>query len=89
MTVDASRSCLGLGTCVGSAIRQIVDARVLLTATAPPDTERDARRVPRIWPVLGRCLFDEPSGIHFRSRLVRPPFLNACLFSHDRRSHGF
>src|SRR5277367_2074952 len=36
MTVDASRSCLGLGTCVGSAIRQIVEARVLLTATAPP-----------------------------------------------------
>src|SRR5580704_2677450 len=36
MTVDASRSCLGLGTCVGSAIRQIVDARVLLTATGPP-----------------------------------------------------
>src|ERR1700730_15123800 len=36
MTVDASRSCLGLGTCVGSAIRQIVVERVLLTATAPP-----------------------------------------------------
>src|ERR1700732_430399 len=36
MTVDASRSCLGLGTCVGSAIRQIVLARVLLTATTPP-----------------------------------------------------
>src|SRR6516165_8729501 len=36
MTVDASRSCLGLATCVGSATRQIVDARVLLTATAPP-----------------------------------------------------
>src|SRR6516162_10826957 len=36
MTVDASRSCLGLETCVGSAIRQIVDARVLLTASAPP-----------------------------------------------------
>jgi hypothetical protein len=36
MTVDASRSCLGLGTCVGSAIRQIVDARVLPTATVPP-----------------------------------------------------
>ena len=36
MTVDASRSCLGLATCVGSAIRQIVGARVLLTATAPP-----------------------------------------------------
>src|SRR5277367_4783954 len=36
MTVDASRSCLGLATSVGSAIRQIVVARVLLTATAPP-----------------------------------------------------
>src|SRR6267378_5996476 len=36
MTVDSSRSCLGLGTCVGSAIRQIVLARVLLTATTPP-----------------------------------------------------
>src|SRR5579872_330766 len=36
MTADASRSCLGLGTCVGSVIRQIVDARVLLTATVPP-----------------------------------------------------
>ena len=36
MTVDASRSCLGLVACVGMVIRQIVDARVLLTATAPP-----------------------------------------------------
>src|SRR5215510_15575765 len=36
MTVDASRSCLGLEACVGSAIRQIVLARVLLTATVPP-----------------------------------------------------
>src|SRR6266436_3373398 len=36
MTVDASRSCLGLETCVGSATRQIVFARVLLTAAAPP-----------------------------------------------------
>src|SRR5215813_2396803 len=36
MTVGASRSCLGLETCVGSATRQIVVARVLLTATAPP-----------------------------------------------------
>src|SRR6516165_8995054 len=27
MTVDASRSCLGLVTCVGSTTRQIVDAR--------------------------------------------------------------
>src|SRR6266446_4597142 len=36
MTVDASWSCLGLAACVGSVIRQIVLARVLLTATAPP-----------------------------------------------------
>jgi len=36
MTVDASWSCLGLATSIGSAIRQIVDARVLLTATVPP-----------------------------------------------------
>src|SRR6202163_1727475 len=36
MTVDTSRRCLGLGTCVGSTIRQIVEARVLLTATVPP-----------------------------------------------------
>src|ERR1700736_5897645 len=36
MTVDASRSCLGLATSIGSAIRQIVVARVLLTAAAPP-----------------------------------------------------
>src|ERR1700736_1544454 len=32
MTADASRSYLGLRTCVGLAIRQIVDARVLPTA---------------------------------------------------------
>jgi hypothetical protein len=36
MTVDASRSCLGLGTWVGSAIRQMVDARALPTAAMPP-----------------------------------------------------
>ena len=47
MTGDASRSCLGLATSVGSAIRQIVDARVLLTATAPP-----ALPGSRLWEVL-------------------------------------
>ena len=36
MTGDASESCLGLVACVGSATRQIVVARVLLTAAAPP-----------------------------------------------------
>src|SRR5271157_4209066 len=35
-TVDASRSCLGLATCVGAMARQIVVARVLLTAAVPP-----------------------------------------------------
>jgi hypothetical protein len=33
MTVDASRSCLGLSTSTGSAVRHIVDARVLLITT--------------------------------------------------------
>src|SRR6516225_1986990 len=36
MTADASWSCLGLATSVGSTIRQIVDARILLTAAVPP-----------------------------------------------------
>ena len=36
MTGDASRSCLGLATCVGPRARQIVEARVLLTVAAPP-----------------------------------------------------
>jgi hypothetical protein len=36
MTGGTSRSCLGLETCVGSMIRQIVLARVLLTAAVPP-----------------------------------------------------
>src|SRR6516225_1311314 len=36
MTADASWSCLGLATSVGSTIRQIVDARVLPTAAVPP-----------------------------------------------------
>ena len=36
MTGDASRSCLGLATCVEPMARQIVDARVLLAAAAPP-----------------------------------------------------
>src|SRR6516225_6132501 len=35
MTADASWSCLGLATSVGSTIRQIVDARVLPTAALP------------------------------------------------------
>src|SRR5258708_13234720 len=36
MTVDGAGRCVGLGSWVGLAIRQIVDARVLLTATVPP-----------------------------------------------------
>jgi len=40
MTVDASRSCLGLATCVGPVARRIVEARVLLTAAVPPALPR-------------------------------------------------
>src|SRR3990172_3521124 len=36
MTFDASWSCLGLGTSVGSMTRLLVDARVLLTVTTSP-----------------------------------------------------
>jgi hypothetical protein len=36
MIGDASWSCLGLETCVGSVIRQIVVARLVLTAAVPP-----------------------------------------------------
>src|SRR5271170_2409682 len=44
MTVDASRSCLGLATSGGSAIRRIVVARVLLTAAVPPALPVSGRR---------------------------------------------
>src|SRR6516162_1223544 len=40
MTVDASRSCLGLATCVGPMARRKVEARVLLTAAVPPALPR-------------------------------------------------
>src|ERR1700739_4000226 len=51
MTADTSRSCLGLATSVGSAIRQIVDTRVLLTAAVPPALPGGACRVVR-WRLL-------------------------------------
>ena len=65
MTVDASRSCLGLGTCVGSAIRQIVDARVLLTATVPPALPGRSVSDGSLAPPLDviTCLPDQPAGI--------------------------
>src|ERR1700730_4814316 len=56
MTVDTPRSCLGLGTCVGSAIRQIVHARVLLTATVPPALPEVACWVVRWRPLWLRSL---------------------------------
>ena len=65
MTVDASRSCLGLGTCVGSAIRQIVDARVLLTATAPPALPGGSMSVGLLAPplaVISRGSSDQPAA---------------------------
>ncbi len=65
MTVDASRSCLGLVTCVGSAIRQIVDARVLLTATVPPAlpgrSVSDGSLAPPPW-MRSRSVSDQPAA---------------------------
>src|SRR6266700_2114676 len=52
MTGDASRSCLGLGTCVGSAIRQIAVSRVILTAAAPPDLPGSSVSVGSLAPPL-------------------------------------
>jgi hypothetical protein len=66
MTVDASRSCLGLATSVGSPIRQIVDARVLLTAAAPPalpgSSVSDGSPAPPL-DMRSRGLFDQPGRI--------------------------
>src|SRR5215831_5458643 len=85
MTVDASRSCLGLGTCVGSATRQIVDARVLLTATAPPAPPGGSMRVVR-WrlPAMRSrvyCAQPAAGGTH-RAMAQR----EACQFTGDRGS---
>src|SRR6267378_8266818 len=66
MTVDASRSCLGLGTCVGSAIRQIVDARVLLTATAPPALSGSRMSYGSLAPPLNRIMLVFRSACHHR-----------------------
>ena len=65
MTADASRSCLGLATCVGSAIRQIVDARVLLTATVPPALPGRSRSDGSLAPPLDVITRfpDQPAGI--------------------------
>src|SRR6516225_5417113 len=52
MTVDASRSCLGLATCIGSATRQIVVARVPQTATAPPALPGSSMSDPSLAPPL-------------------------------------
>src|SRR6516165_497795 len=64
MTVDASRSCLGLETCVGMVIRQIVLARVLLTATAPrpcPEVLCWVVRWRLLW--LGSLVLCDPSVV--------------------------
>ena len=65
MTVDATRSCLSLATCIGSATRQIVDARVLLTATVPPALPGRSVSDGSLAPPLDviTCLPDQPAGI--------------------------
>jgi hypothetical protein len=62
MTGDASWSCLGLATCIGSAIRQIVDARVLLTHDRAPSLARKMMSDGSLAPPLDtitRCPLDQ------------------------------
>jgi hypothetical protein len=83
MTVDASRSCLGLGTCVGSVTRQIVDARVLLTATAPPALPGSRMLDGSLAPPLGGTIPVFRSGCRHRSMPGDGPD-KACQFPRDR-----
>src|SRR5262245_17424850 len=83
MTVDASRSCLGLGTCVGSAIRQIVDARVLLTATAPPALPGSGMSDGFLAPPLARIMLVFRSACRHRDTLGDGPD-KAGQFAGDR-----
>src|ERR1700756_1335702 len=85
MTVDASRSCLGLGTCVGSAIRQIVDARVLLTAIAPPALPGGSVSLGSLAPPLAAIARLRRSARRRRHAPSDGPH-EACQFAGDRGS---
>src|SRR6266851_4332496 len=85
MTAYASRSCLGLGTCVGSAIRQIVDARVLLTATAPPALPGSRMSYGSSAPPLNRIMLVFRSTCRHRDMLGDGPN-KARQFAGDRSS---
>jgi hypothetical protein len=73
MTVDVSRSCLSLATWVGSATRQIVVARALLTATAPPavpaSSVSDASLTPPLDVITG--LLDQPAAGGMRRAMAQ------------------
>jgi len=81
MTVDASRSCLGLGTCVGSMIRQIVDARVLLTATVPPALPGRSVSDGSLAPPLSAitCFLDQPAAITWRAMAQTKPLSSRAI----------
>src|SRR2546421_1792187 len=83
MTVDASRSCLGLGTCVGPVIQQIVDARVLLTATAPPALPGSRMSDGSPAPPLNAIMLASGSACRHRDMPGDGPD-KACQFTGDR-----
>jgi hypothetical protein len=83
MTVDASRSGLGLGTCVGSATRQIVDARVLLTAAVPPALPSSSVSGSSLAPPLNRFTRVRRSARCWRHAPGNGPD-GACQFTGDR-----
>src|ERR1700747_1953530 len=86
MTGDASRSCLGLVTSSGPMARQIVDARVLLTAAAPPALPSSSLSAGSMAPPLDAIICLLPS-------VRRPPHAagdrpdEAGQFASDRGSH--
>src|SRR2546423_14931657 len=83
MTVDASRSCLGLGTCVGSAIRLIVNARVLMTATVPPAlpgrSMSDAALAPPYLDVITHFLHQPGVTVTCRAIAQTKPFSSRAI----------
>src|SRR5215472_12178637 len=85
MTVDASRSCLGLGTCVEPMVRQIVDARVLLPAAAPPALPSGSMSARSLAPPLDAITRVPRSACHRRHAAGDGPD-EACQFTGDRGS---
>src|SRR5262249_23452598 len=83
MTVDASRSCLGLATSVGSMIRQIVDTRVLLSATVSPALSGSRKSYGSAAPPLTGIMLAFRSACRHRDLPGDGPD-KACQFASDR-----